>query len=129
MNLSPVEHTVLSMLWWFITLTLLVGILNTPWFKGYVGQLSVRITANLLLDPYVYRPIHYVTLQTPEGTTQIDHIFVSKYGIFVVETKNYFGWIFGYEKQAMWIQKLFKTTTKFQNPLLQNNTPLKALES
>ena len=34
----------------------------------------------------------------PDGTTQIDHIFVSHYGVFVVETKNTSGWIFGNER-------------------------------
>ena len=34
-------------------------------------------------------------LPTEKGSTQIDHIVVSLYGIFVIETKNYKGWITG----------------------------------
>jgi hypothetical protein len=49
--------------------------------------------------------------------------------VFVVETKNYGGWIFGDENQAMWTQKRFKTSYKFQNPLRQNFKHIKALES
>src|SRR5690606_8837661 len=70
-----------------------------------------------------------VTLNTPDGTTQIDHVFLSPYGIFVLETKNMSGWIFGSEKQAQWTQKLYKRTFKFQNPLRQNYKHLKALEA
>jgi hypothetical protein len=63
------------------------------------------------------------------GTTQIDHIFLSPYGIFVLETKNMSGWIFGSERQAQWTQKLYKRSFKFQNPLRQNYKHLKALEA
>jgi len=34
-----------------------------------------------------YNLIHNVTLLTEDGTTQIDHIVVSQYGVFVIETK------------------------------------------
>lgn len=51
------------------------------------------------------------------------------YGIFVLETKNMSGWLFGSEKQAQWTQKLYKRTFKFQNPLRQNYKHLKALEA
>ncbi|CCK80600.1 putative nuclease [Desulfobacula toluolica Tol2] len=73
--------------------------------------------------------IKNVTLPTEDGTTQIDHIIVSKYGIFVVETKNMKGWIFGSERQKMWTQKIFKYNTKFQNPLHQNYKHVKTLQN
>ena len=68
-------------------------------------------------------------MPTVDGTTQIDHIFVSRFGIFVVETKNMKGWIFGGEHQAQWTQKIFKKSYKFQNPLRQNYKHVKTLES
>jgi hypothetical protein len=68
-------------------------------------------------------------LPTPDGTTQIDHIFVSCFGIFVVETKNMKGWIFGAENQAQWTQKIFRKSFRFQNPLRQNYKHAKALEA
>jgi len=83
----------------------------------------------LRLPHNIYHPIHNVTLPTLYGTTQIDHIFVSRYGIFVVETKNMKGWIFGGEKQARWTQKIYKKSFKFQNPLRQNYKHVKALEA
>jgi len=70
-----------------------------------------------------------VTLPTEDGTTQIDHILVSSKGIFVLETKNMKGWIFGSEKQRQWTQKVFKHTSKFQNPLHQNYKHTKTLSS
>ncbi|WP_279387044.1 nuclease-related domain-containing protein [Parashewanella spongiae] len=70
-----------------------------------------------------------VTLPTEDGSTQIDHIIVSKFGIFVIETKNMKGWIFGSAHQKVWTQKIFKHTSKFQNPLHQNYKHIKTLQS
>lgn len=114
---------------WFIPLVILLLVLKTPGAKGYLGELLVRYFAYLQLDERTYRRLHNITLDTPDGTTQIDHVFVSVYGIFVLETKNMSGWILGSEKQAQWTQKLYKRTFKFQNPLWQNYKHLKALEA
>jgi ribosomal protein L37AE/L43A len=55
-------------------------------------------------------------------------VIVSVYGVFVVETKNMKGWIFGGQHQKQWTQKIFKHSSKFQNPLHQNYKHVKALE-
>lgn len=129
MNIFLILKPILAQLWWIIPIIVIVIILKSSWFKGFIGEAMVRLSAKYLLNPDEYRAIHNVTLTTPDGTTQIDHVFVSRFGIFVVETKNYGGWIFGGENQAMWTQKLFKSAHKFQNPLRQNYKHLKALES
>lgn len=51
-----------------------------------------------MLPSSVYRQCHDVTLRTESATTQIDHVFVSVYGVIVVETKDMKGWIFGGEQ-------------------------------
>lgn len=116
-------------LFWLLPLAFVIGLLKSPWVKGYLGELLVRFFAHWQLDKETYRRLHNVTLPTPDGTTQIDHVFLSRYGIFVVETKNLSGWIFGSERKAQWTQKLYKRTFKFQNPLRQNYKHLKALEA
>ena len=93
------------------------------------GEFIVDISAKLLLNKDEYHLIKNVTLPTEDGTTQIDHIIVSKYGIFVVETKNMKGWIFGNANQNTWTQKIYKHSDKFQNPLHQNYKHVKTLES
>jgi len=80
-----------------------------------------------MLDKKIYHPFHDVILSTPDGTTQIDHIFVSKFGIFVVETKNMKGWIFGNSNQSMWTQQIYRAKNQFQNPLRQNYKHSKAI--
>lgn len=88
--------------------------------KGELGEANINFLALRSLDPSIYHLIADVTLPTPNGTTQIDHIIVSRYGVFVVETKTYAGWIFGNERDPQWTQRIFRRRVRFQNPLWQN---------
>jgi hypothetical protein len=108
---------------------LVLALLQTRLFKGWFGERLVRLRAHFQLDRRVYRRLHDVTLITPDGTTQIDHVLVSPFGIFVLETKNMSGWIFGGEKQAQWTQQIYKKRFRFQNPVHQNYKHLKALQA
>ncbi len=80
-----------------------------------------------------YEIFNGVILKSPDGTTQVDHIVVSPFGIFVIETKNLGGWIFGSEKQKRWTQCLRSGRRdsqkyQFQNPLHQNYKHVKAVQ-
>lgn len=115
-------------IWMLVLLSPIVVIAMIP--KGTRGELAVTLMKKLFLDPKVYIDINDVTIQTPTGTTQIDHIIVSKFGIFVVETKNMSGWIFGSPNQAQWTQSLpGGNKFRFQNPLRQNFKHTKSLEA
>ncbi len=72
---------------------------------------------------------NHITLEVDGGTTQIDHILVSRSGVFVIETKNYSGWIFANPRQATWTQTFFRKKFKFQNPIFQNIRHVKAVEA
>ena len=96
-------------------------------FKGWMGEAVLSSVKRIALDGEIYRDINNVTLATLNGTTQIGHIIVSRYGIFVIETKNMAGWIFGSENDAQWTQSLHGTKFRFQNPLRQNYRHLKTL--
>ncbi|GLH32232.1 hypothetical protein D3C81_2080000 [compost metagenome] len=69
------------MLIWFPPAALLIGLLKSPWNKGHIGELLVRLFTHWQLDQQAHRRLHNVTLSTPDGTTQIDHIFLPPYGI------------------------------------------------
>lgn len=128
MDYSPLLKPVLQ-LWWLIPIIVLLGVLKLPAVKGFCGEALVRLASRLRLSKDIYRSFHNVTLQTPDGTTQIDHVIVSPFGIFVIETKNMKGWIFGGEQAAQWTQNIFGKSYKFQNPLRQNYKHVKALEA
>ena len=122
--LSTVSH-----FWYLIAIILLLMFFKTPFAKGIFGEFLVNLAVNLRLDKKKYHLLKNVTLPTEDGTTQIDHIVVSQYGIFVVETKNMKGWIFGGEHQKTWTQKIYKHSSKFQNPLHQNYKHTRTIES
>jgi len=115
--------------WYFLLLVIILAFLRTPFFKGFIGEVIINLASSVFLDKNKYHLIKNVTLPTEDGATQIDHIIVSQYGIFVVETKNMKGWIFGSERQKMWIQQIYRHKTKFQNPLHQNYKHVKILEN
>jgi len=129
MILAPLINQIVGTLWYLLPILILAAIFKSSWFKGVMGEFIVNVAAKLMLDKNEYHLIKNVTLPTEDGTTQIDHVIVSKFGLFVVETKNMKGWIFGDPKQSQWTQKIFKKTSKFQNPLYQNYKHVKTLES
>ena len=117
---------------WFLVLILIVisiALLKTPKVKGIFGESVVNLLAKIMLDKKDYHLLKNVTLRTNDGSTQIDHVIVSRYGVFVIETKNMKGWIFGSPNQKTWTQKIYRHTSKFQNPLHQNYKHVRALSS
>ncbi len=109
-------------------LVVIAFILSLPSVKGYFGELSIRIWLSFL-DKSKYKVINDVMIPSGNGkTAQIDHIVVSIYGIFVIETKNYKGWIFGNENSQNWTQVIYRTKNQFYNPILQNKGHVKALK-
>ena len=67
-------------------------------------------------------------------TTEIDVILLHVSGIYVFESKNYSGWIFGNEAQNQWTQTLPTQKGKarkehFFNPIIQNKVHIKWLQS
>ena len=95
-------------------------------FKGWTGELKTKFINGLFFDKQ-YRRFNNVIIQTANGSTQIDHVIVSKYGLFVIETKDKTGWIFGDPKQDEWTQVIYKKKFQFQNPLRQNYRHTKSL--
>ena len=98
-------------------------------FKGILGETVINVAMWLKHEKNVYHRLNNITLPRANGgSTQIDHVIVSVYGIFVIETKNYKGWIYGSEKQRQWTQ-VFPNGSKFkfQNPLRQNYLHIKTL--
>lgn len=116
---------------WFVALTLVlivfVSILKGTRFKGAMGERRVK-HALRVLEGQGYHLINDVTLPTARGTTQVDHVLLSPFGVFVIETKNMSGWIFGSSNQPMWTQMIGRRKYQFQNPLRQNYAHVKAIE-
>ncbi len=66
-----------------------------------------------------------VLLKSQQISTQIDHVVISVYGVFVIETKNYRGWVTGGEASQDWIQHFYDNKYSFYNPIKQNRSHIK----
>jgi hypothetical protein len=108
-------------------MAVLAGLLRRPQVKGWIGEILLHLRLRWALDRQRYRLFHNLILPTSDGSTQIDHVLVSRHGIFVIETKHYGGWIFGGQHDRRWTQKFPRRSHTFQNPLRQNHKHVRAL--
>ena len=113
--------------WWVLPLLLAFAWLQSPTGKGWFGEALLHLVLRLALPRAHYHLRRNVTLPTADGTTQIDHVVISRHGIFVIETKNYAGWIFGKVSDKTWTQKFPRRSHTFQNPLRQNYKHVRTL--
>lgn len=119
----------LTRAWWIVPILLISLFLKSRRGKGIIGESIVRVMASTGLPSDTYHRFHNLLLPTPDGTTQIDHVIVSKFGVFVIETKNMKGWIYGEADDVSWTQNIYGKKTKFQNPLRQNHKHVLAVVS
>lgn len=106
-----------------------IGYLKMRFNTGLYGE---YLTFNMLNKIDGYSKI-LVNTYIPKGngeTTELDLVYIHEKGIFVIESKNYGGWIYGDEKNYKWTQ-VFKNGKKFKfyNPIKQNITHIKHLKN
>lgn len=105
------------------------GLLSTFFNKGNYGEFSsYKYLSNL---PGYHQVLFNIYLpKGNEKTTEIDLVYIHENGIFVIESKNYSGWIFGDEKYQKWTQTL-PNGQKFQfyNPINHNKGHIEALQT
>ena len=116
-----------------LVIVLIFARLNIAKIKGERGEKKVRSILKKL--PSGYHVLNDVVLEPDSGTTQIDHVVVSKFGVFAIESKNYGGDIYGNDNIQNWTQlfvnkvrykrKWYKrytyvTKNQFYNPVKQS---------
>jgi len=94
---------------------------------GEGGELHVNQILSSLGPEYTV--LYDVVLMGGYGTVQIDHVVVSRFGIFCIETKTYSGAIYGSERSEYWTQYVGHEQHSLRNPIRQNYGHLKTLES
>lgn len=111
----------MDLITWIILIAIVLYLWNSKWFRGLLGELQVRLLLKLMLPSSKYLVLNNVILPSGHGSTEIDHIIFSRHGIFVIETKNRGGWIYGSQYDKQWTQTFNRFSKyKFQNPLRQN---------
>ena len=84
-----------------------------------IGKQGERIVNNELSKlPEDYINLKDIILETEKGTSQIDHVVVSKYAIFTIETKHYRGQIYGSDYKEQWKQ-IIKTNVRYHRNWLK----------
>ena len=99
-----------------------------PNIKGKMGEFNVSVVLSTLPKDE-YHVINDIIIPSKYGTTQIDHVVVSIYGIFVIETKNYKGLIYGGEDAETWTKNMWGNKYSLRNPLKQNYGHVKSLQA
>ncbi len=105
---------------WLLLIGGLLLLLKNKGIKGWIGETVTSASMWAMLPKDTYHKIDDLIIPSSNGTTQIDHVVISKYGIFVIETKNIRGWIFGNTDSDRWTQSIYGVKHQFQNPLNQN---------
>ncbi|MEK9152756.1 MAG: nuclease-related domain-containing protein [Patescibacteria group bacterium] len=122
----------MATLWLFAIVAVCVALFIKWKLPVWIGRSGEKFVSRKLhtLDQTHYKILNDVMLPSRGNsvTTQIDHIVISNYGIFCIETKAYKGWIFGNANQEQWTQMIFRYKERFYNPLRQNFAHIKAIE-
>ncbi len=105
------------------------NIFDDEWRGSYGERLTVRKLKWVQLFGRKGKVLRNVYLPKDNGeTSEIDVLFITQKGIFVFESKNYSGWIFGDEKSRNWTAMLpNRQKNQFYNPIMQNKTHMKWL--
>ena len=108
----------------FIVLILFIRTKRPEW----KGRHSEELVHQEVLElPDEYNVFSNLLFESNGRSTQIDHVIVSPYGVFVIETKGYKGWILGGEHSEYWTQIIYKSKHQFYNPIKQNEGHIRFL--
>lgn len=115
---------------WFITfcymVILIIISLSINKIIGWFGELWTKKELKKL-PKNEYKVINDVFILLNNTTHQIDHIVVSLYGIFCVETKQYNGYITGSKYDKKWVRHSRRKKYYYTNPIRQNYGHVKTL--
>ena len=101
---------------------------NIAKIKGVQGEKQLERKLNRLRIPGAIKVFRDCLLKTSWGSTQIDAIAVTRFGIGVFENKNYSGKIFGKPDHQNWRAVYGSKEHQFYNPISQNDTHIRAIK-
>lgn len=108
--------------WIFIIVCLFIIVIGTKYYSNIIGWFGEHWVKEVLskLDKNVYTVLNDILIYVDGKSMQIDHIVVSKFGIFVIETKQYNGYITGSKYDKRWVRHTRRKKYYYENPIRQN---------
>jgi hypothetical protein len=113
---------------WIVPLALLAFFIASPRQRGDIAEARVRRVLAQGLERHRYTVLNDVVVPAGGGTVEIDHVVVSRFGIFVIESVYARGWVSGTAVQDRWTMRGLAGTARFDNPVHQNALQAQALE-
>jgi len=113
---------------WIVPLLLLIVFLSSPRFRGDIAETRVRRVLSTGLQRNRYTVFNQLLLPSGGGTIEVDHVVVSRLGIFVIESHYARGWVSGSEVQDRWKQESWLRESRFDNPVHRNRLQVEALQ-
>ena len=96
--------------------------------RGNKGEEKVSSTLKKLkVDHHVFNNVSFIN-EKSEMTHQIDHILVHPHGVFVIETKNYYGEIIADTDEGYWVKIIKGKKEIIHNPLRQNKSHVRIVK-
>lgn len=130
-QIIKITQILLAIIFWPITLIYLIAKAEIK-RQSFSGNDTEYVVNERLrkLDENQYTILNNICLPSDGNTeiTQIDHIVVSCFGIFCIETKGQSGWIFGSKNRKYWTEVIYQNKYKLYNPIWQNYAHTKAIE-
>lgn len=123
-----------QLVFWLFGLALLIKVLASKLLFGsalWLGRQAEKQLARRLKHKLSNEFSHYYNLVLPTARgdlTELDHLVLSRFGLFVIEVKNHQGWVFGSETQPQWTVQRFRHKHSLPNPLWQNQKHVSALK-
>lgn len=129
--MSEFNHVLFSnpLYWTIIILSLIIIIIYKFWGAKIIGWFGEHWTRQALkkLPKNEYIILNNIFIEINGITHQIDHVVISPYGIFSIETKQYNGFITGNKYDKNWVRHVGKNKYYYTNPIRQNYGHIKSL--
>lgn len=113
---------------WIIPALLVMAYLGSPRHSGRLAHRRVRRLLAQSLDPRRFAQFHALVLPTGGGAEELDHVIVSRHGVYVVVSEHRPGRLRGGESQEYWKQDRLGRRRRWPNPLYRAKLQMETLQ-
>lgn len=113
---------------WMIPAVMLIAYMGSPRHGGRMAFRRVKSVLEQSLDRRRFTQFHGIIVPTGGGTEALDHVLVSRHGVFVIVSEHRPGSLKGGESQERWTQKRFGRVRRWPNPLYRAKLQMETLQ-